>query len=220
MSNNYDPVARYYDFLSWLVFGQAEINAQIELLGYLAPGSRMLIVGGGTGWILEKIAAVHPSGLHITYVESSPRMMEQSRKRNCGHNPVEFVLLPIEEFVAPAPFDCILTGFVFDNFSAEKARAVVRQLDPLLREGGYWLYADFYLPKQKRKLWKAVLLRAMYIAARIICKVEASKLPDMEAIFGEVGYATVYTSFHYSKFIQSVGYMKGASSPSDGEIVK
>ena len=208
MSNNYDPVARYYDFLSWLVFGQAEINAQVELLGYLAPGSRLLIVGGGTGWILEKIAAVHSSGLHITYVESSPRMMELSRKRNCGHNSVEFVLLPIEEFVAPSPFDCILTGFVFDNFSADKARTVVRQLGLLLREGGHWLYADFYLPKRKRKLWKAVLLRAMYIAARIICRVEASKLPDMEAIFGEAGYTSVYASWHYSKFIQSVVYRK------------
>jgi len=208
MSNNYDPVARYYDFLSWLVFGQAEINAQVEMLGYIPPGSRMLIVGGGTGWVLEKIAAVHSSGLQITYVESSPRMMEQSRKRNCGQNSVEFVLLPVEEFVAPAPFDSILTGFVFDNFSADKARAVVRQLDPLLREGGHWLYADFYLPKQRRKLWKAVLLKAMYIAARIICKVEASRLPDMGAIFGEVGYVTEYASFHYSKFIQSVVYKK------------
>jgi len=214
MSNNYDPVARYYDFLSWLVFGQAEINAQMEMLGYLIPGSRVLIVGGGTGWILEKIVAVQASGMHITYVESSPRMMELSRKRNCGHNSVEFVLLPIEEFIAPTPFDCILTGFVFDNFSADKARAVVRQLNFLLREGGYWLYADFYLPKQKRKLWKAVLLRAMYIAARVICKVEANKLPDMGAIFGEAGYETVYASFHYSRFIQSVAYRRG-----EGKII-
>jgi ubiquinone/menaquinone biosynthesis C-methylase UbiE len=213
MSNNYDPVARYYDFLSWLVFGQAEINTQMEMLGYLIPGSRVLIVGGGTGWILEKIAAVQAGGMNITYVESSPRMMELSRKRNCGHNSVEFVLLPIEEFVAPASFDCILTGFVFDNFSADKARAVVRQLDLVLREGGYWLYADFYLPKQKRKLWKAVLLKAMYIAARVICKVEASKLPDMGAIFGEAGYETVYASFHYSRFIQSVVYRKNDRQP-------
>jgi ubiquinone/menaquinone biosynthesis C-methylase UbiE len=208
MSNNYDPVARYYDFLSWLVFGQTEINAQMELLGYVALGGRMLIVGGGTGWILEKIAAIQPSGLRVTYVESSARMMERSRKRNCGQNSVEFVLLPIEEFVAAAPYDCILTGFVFDNFSADKARAVVRQLDGMLSEGGYWLFADFYLSKGKRKLWKAVLLKAMYIAARIICKVEASKLPDMEVIFGESGYMPVYTSFHYSKFIKSVAYRK------------
>jgi ubiquinone/menaquinone biosynthesis C-methylase UbiE len=213
MSNNYDPVARYYDFLSYLVFGQAEINAQIEMFGYIPPRSRVLIIGGGTGWILEKIAAVHPSGLHITYVECSSRMMEMSRKRNYGHNKVGFFQLPIEEFVAAAPFDCILTGFVFDNFSADKAAAVVRHLDLMLREGGYWLYADFYLPKRKQKLWKAVLLKSMYIAARIICKVEAGELPDMESIFGDVGYTQLYTSFHYSRFIKSVAYRKGAGKP-------
>jgi hypothetical protein len=118
------------------------------------------------------------------------------------------LLLPIEEFEVAVEFDCILTGFVFDNFSVDKAMAVVRQLDPLLREGGHWLYADFYLPKQKWKLWKAVLLKSMYIAARIICKVEASKLPDMESIFGDAGYTPVYTSFHYSRFIKSVVYRK------------
>lgn len=209
MSNNYDPVARYYDFLSWLVFGQSEINAQIEMIGYIAPGDRVLIVGGGTGWILEKIAAVHPSGLQITYVERSSGMMERSRKRRCGHNSVEFVLLPVEEFVAAAAFDCILTGFVFDNFSADQAMAIVRRLDLQLCEGGHWLYADFYLVRRKGKLWKAVLLKSMYLAARIICKVEASKLPDMGAIFGQAGYTSVYTSWHYSKFIQTVVYRKG-----------
>jgi ubiquinone/menaquinone biosynthesis C-methylase UbiE len=209
MSNNYDPIARYYDFLHYLVFGQSEINAQIELLGYIAPGSEVLIVGGGTGWILEKIAVLQPGGLRITYVESSAKMMEMSRKRNAGHNQVEFVLSPVEELDAAAVYDCILTGFVFDNFSADKAAAIVRQLGLALRDGGYWLYTDFYLSKGRRKLWKAVLLKAMYIGARIICKVEASKLPDMESIFGEAGYAPVYTSFHYSRFIQSVVYRKG-----------
>ncbi len=216
MGNNYDPIARYYDFIHYLVFGQAEINAQTELLSYIAPGSRVLIVGGGTGWILEKIAAIQPTGLRITYVESSAKMMERSGKRNCGQNSVEFVLSTVEEFVTAEQVDCILTGFFFDNFSVDQAAAVVRRLDPLLRDGGYWLYTDFYLSRRKRKLWKAVLLKTMYIMARIICKVEASELPDMERIFGEEGYGAVYTSFHYSQFIQSVAYRKGADQKMDG----
>lgn len=209
MANNYDAVAGYYDFLSRLVFGQAEINAQVELLEYLAPGSRVLIVGGGTGWILEKMAAVQPSGLRITYVESSARMMARSRQRNCGQNVVQFVELPVQELVTEERYDCVLTGFLFDNFHTALAEQIFSQLDALLVGGGNWLYADFYRPpKRKGKLWQAVLLRSMYIATRWLCKVEANQLPDMEAIFSEAGYRRVFTSFHYQRFIQGMVYRK------------
>ena len=60
----------------------------------------MLIVGGGTGWILEEIADRYPAGLRITYVELSREMMRLARRRRVGASVVSFVELPVEEFVA------------------------------------------------------------------------------------------------------------------------
>src|SRR5580692_1554130 len=105
MPNNYDPIAGSYAFLSRLVFGQAEVNAQVELLRYIGPGSRVLIVGGGTGWILEKLAAIHPSGLRITYVESSANMIALTKKRDWRQNEAQLVQLPIEQFVTEERYD-------------------------------------------------------------------------------------------------------------------
>lgn len=208
MSVNYNSVAGYYDFLSRLVFGQSEINAQVQLLSSIRPGDRILIVGGGTGWILEKIAAIHASGLLITYVESSSQMMAHSRKRDCRQNQVSFLQMPIEQFATEERYDCILTGFLFDNFSRELAIQVFRVLDPLLRTGGYWLFADFYLHEGKTRFWQTVLLQSMYIAARILCKVEAKSLVDMEPIFADAHYRQLYTFFYYGQFIKSVVYHK------------
>jgi ubiquinone/menaquinone biosynthesis C-methylase UbiE len=207
--NNYDTIARYYDRLHHLFYGQSEVNAEVELLGYVKPGDRILIVGGGTGWILEKMSAVYPSGLHITYIESSGKMMELSRKRDCRQNDVSFVLGQVEEWVGDGRYDCILTGFFFDNFTTAHSGEIVRSLTAFLNKNGYWLDTDFYYPKGRRKLWQAILLKTMYFSARLICGVEAKQLPDMEQIFTTAGYRSVYGSFHYQRFIRSVAYQKG-----------
>ncbi len=208
MGNNYDSIANYYDRIHHLFYGQSEINAQVELLDYIRPGDRLLIVGGGTGWILEKIGSIFPSGLEITYIESSARMMELTKTRKWGQNRIELVVSVVEDWKGEKEYDCILTGFFFDNFKEVHATRIVQQLTPYLKNGGYWLETDFYYPRRRGKLWQAVLLNSMYLSARLICGVEAKRLPDMERIFSEEGYRVLYTSFHYQRFIRSVVYRK------------
>ena len=208
VGNNYNTIARYYDRIHHLFYGQAEIHAQVELLEYVQPGDRLLIVGGGTGWILERIAAKFPSALEITYIEASSRMMELSKARNCGENKVEFVSSVIEDWKGGKEYDCILTGLFFDNFVEPHAAEIVSKLSAFLRNGGYWLESDFYYPRTRGKLWQAILLWVMYASSRLICRVEAKKLPDMDKLFVEAGYRLVYTTFHYQRFIRGVVYQK------------
>jgi len=105
MANKYDSIAGIYDILSRLVFGKVLQRSQAGLLKWMSPESRVLIVGGGTGWILERIAADHPAGLDIVYVEASAKMVALSRKRKSGENTVTFICLPIEEYT----FTCLIT---------------------------------------------------------------------------------------------------------------
>ncbi|HEV2479976.1 MAG TPA: class I SAM-dependent methyltransferase [Puia sp.] len=209
MVNNYDPLARYYDFLSRLVFGQTQVDAQVEMLDQVRPGDRVLIVGGGTGWILEKLVALYPDGLQITYVESSKVMIRLARRRKRGGHSVSFVQLPIEQLVTDERFDCILTGFLFDNFKQGHAEAIVRSLDNVLVNGAHWLNADFYYAPKGGTWWQWLLLHSMYWIVGGICRVEAKDLPDMEVCFGAVGYKVVRRSFYYQGFIQAVVYEKG-----------
>ena len=102
MRNNYDNIASSYDLLSRLVFFRSQVKAQIEQLKYIPEGSNVLIAGGGTGWILEEIAKIHPSGLSITYVEISAKMLEISQKRNTKANTITYIRSSIEDF-KPAP---------------------------------------------------------------------------------------------------------------------
>lgn len=208
--NNYDKVARQYDWLSKLVFYRSLENAQLSLLKFIPAGSRVLIAGGGTGWILERISQLHHNGLFITYVEISGTMILLSQKRNIKENSVEFVHLPIEDFTPEQDYDVIITPFLFDNFIPERAQPIFWQLHDALKKGGLWLFADFYYDKEKSRWWQRLLLKTMYTFFRLFCNIEADSLFDMSSCFEQGKYTAIHKRFYYFGFIQSIAYSKPA----------
>lgn len=208
MYNNYDPIARYYDILSRMVYFRSQLKAQIDQLSFIPANSNLLIVGGGTGWILEEIAKVHPSGLTITYVEISAKMLEKSKKRKVKDNTVMFVHSAAEEFKTEKTYDVILTAFFFDNFPVEKVKDVFLQYHALLRPGGLWLFSDFYYHPKQGKIWQAFLLKTMYLFFKLISNIEAQVLISMEPYFAAQSYQQLKVSFYYGGFIKSIIYLK------------
>ncbi|SDC54636.1 class I SAM-dependent methyltransferase [Pedobacter soli] len=208
MDNNYDKIARHYDTLSRLVFFKAQVNAQVNQLRYIQKNSEVLIVGGGTGWILEELAKAHPAGLKIVYVEISAKMIALSKARNCGGNEVVFVNEGIEAFTAETAFDVVLTPFLFDNFSETRASEVFEQLDSYLKPGALWFLVDFSLDANKGKWWKLLLLKSMYRFFKLLGIVEASNLIDMHPYFLGKNYEVVEERFYYSGFIKGAIYKK------------
>jgi ubiquinone/menaquinone biosynthesis C-methylase UbiE len=224
MLNNYDRIARTYDRLSRLIFGKSIVRAQQALLPHIKPGSRVLVVGGGTGWILEEMAGIHPSGLTIDYVEISANMLELARKRHFRHNRVTFVHASIEDYPAPEQYDVIMTPFLFDNFSPVRAQAVFQKLNDSLKNGALWLFTDFHIDKNLNRIWQKALLRSMYIFFRNISQVEADQLPDMQSLFRAENFQVVSETFHFGRFIHSVAYRKsgdgGAAPTEDKPLVE
>ncbi|PWV56718.1 class I SAM-dependent methyltransferase [Chitinophaga sp. S165] len=209
MRNNYDNVARYYDFLSRLVFRSAQRDAQTILLPFIRENSAVLIAGGGTGWILEEMAKVCLPGLRIHYVEISANMIAIAKEKNYQPHEVTFVNMAVEEFghELTATFDVIMTPFLFDNFSQERIKPVFLHLDRLLKPGGRWLFTDFHY-QQQAPLWQRALLNSMYLFFKILCHVEASALADIEPLFSDHQYNRHYEAYYFGKFIRTAVYDK------------
>lgn len=212
MLNNYDRIAGNYDILSRLIFGKAIVRAQQSLIPLIHSPARMLIAGGGTGWILEEIALTQPSGLSIDYVEISAKMIGLARRRNFGGNQVTFVHSGIEEFNAAAPYDFVVTPFLFDNFNAGRAAVVFQKLHAFLIPGSHWLFTDFHIGNGMNAYWQKALLRAMYLFFKTISDVEASRLPDMQTLFNTFGYQLSTESYRFGGFIRSAAYQKLSDS--------
>ncbi|WP_343523366.1 class I SAM-dependent methyltransferase [Pedobacter sp.] len=208
MNNNYDKIAAYYDTLSRLVFFKSQVIAQVNQLQYLPKDGSVLIVGGGTGWILEEIAKVHPGGLKIVYVEISGKMIALSQKRNYKNNVVTFVNIGIEDFKTDVSFDVILTPFLFDNFAEQRAAKVFELLNTYLKNNGLWFLVDFSLQNNNGNWWKLLLLRSMYGFFKLLRIVEANQLTDMNPYFLNAGYQVLELRFYYRGFIKAAIFKK------------
>lgn len=205
MAANYNNSAWFYDRLSRLVYGKALIRSQVYLLPFIPAHSKVLIAGGGTGWILEEIAKIHPSGLEITYVEIAANMMKLSRKRNAGDNQVTFINDAVENISREHDYDVVITPFLFDNFTEQSLQKIFSHIHKNLKPGGTWLNTDFHLTG---KWWQRFLLSSMVVFFRITCHIEATKLPDMENCFVNEGYKIIVQKRFFGDFILSTAYQK------------
>jgi ubiquinone/menaquinone biosynthesis C-methylase UbiE len=212
MRGNYDNSARFYDNLSRLVFGKALVMAQVHLLPYIPANSNVLIIGGGTGWLLEEITKLHPSSLNITYVEISEKMIDLSRKRSIGNNRITFINKPIQQVVLNQQ-DVIITPFLFDNFTEVNLHPLFAHIHSMLKPVGLWLNTDFQLTG---KWWQYILLKSMLLFFKVLCGVESWRLPDVEKRFNEYGYDVIEEKTFFNDFIITKMYTKPFDSHSAG----
>lgn len=203
MAANYNNSAWFYDKLSRLIYGKALVKAQVYLLASIPPGSKILIVGGGTGWILEEIAKVHSTGLKITYVEVAVNMMALSKKRNTANNEINFINDAVENVSLTAGYDVVITPFLFDNFTEENLQKIFDHIHQGLKPGGVWLNTDFRLTG---KWWQRILLTSMILFFRTVCRIEATKLPGIEQCFAKQDYMTIKQKTFFGDFILSTVY--------------
>jgi ubiquinone/menaquinone biosynthesis C-methylase UbiE len=214
MAANYDNSAWFYDRLSKLVYGQALIEAKQYLAAFVPADSKILIAGGGTGYMLELLTKQHPLGLTISYAEVSKKMLTIAQKRNTGQNQVIFYNEAVEEILFSEAFDVAITPFLFDNFSEETLHRVFLHLDKSLKPGGLWLNVDFQLTG---KWWQNLLLSTMFTFFRIICQIEASALPEIHQSFQTKNYLMKNSQTFFGDFILAEVYQKNGAQRNSGQ---
>lgn len=201
---SYDKIAKQYDFLSRLVFFKSQVKAQTEQLGYIKHCKKLLIVGGGTGWILKDLNAI-TQPIAIVFVEASIEMIALAKKVDT-HHAVEFIHQDIETYQTDQVFDAVLTPFLFDNFDWAKAEKVFAHIDALLATKGIWIDVDFYLNRQSA-LWKRAILKAMHLFFRFINVVRVNDLIDTSTFF-KPQYIPITEKHYYGHLIKAVVYQK------------
>ncbi len=144
MPNNYNGIAKLYDALSRIVFQRCIIKAQQYLIQFISDNDSVLIVGGGTGWILEEISQLNRQNISVVYVEKSAAMIELSKKRKHENINVKFIEGAIEDYKINEQFSVILTAFLFDNFLEEKIQFVFKKLNSSLKAKWYLAVCRFY----------------------------------------------------------------------------
>ena len=145
--NDFDNIAPYYDLLARIVFGRSIFESQMLYLSRIPSGSRILILGGGTGRILPILLEKDP--VVVTYLEPSVKMLELARTMCSSQVPVNFVRGSFECLNVNEVYDVIITPFVLDIFSISELTHCMEKLSSVLSEQGSWFFIDFHLSSSK-----------------------------------------------------------------------
>ncbi len=188
--SGFDYVAAFYDPFSRLVYGRALQRAQQATLERgLPPGQRrLLIIGGGSGWVLGEVLRRRPQA-RIVYLEASPRMLARSRVYLARHYPgaesqVEFRLGTEASLKPQERFAGIITFFFLDLFEPGRLRYIVARLGAASEPGAAWLLADFGPP---RTWWHRLLLTLMYGFFGLTTGISGRRRPPIEAELTRLG---------------------------------
>lgn len=203
--NSFDRIAWMYDGLAQLVFFGAIRKSQLTFLSYIEPRSKILIVGGGTGWILSELDKLGIL-MVVHYVEASTAMLKKSRLREPFKNiQVTFNHGTVEE-LSKVRYNVIITNFFLDVFSEDNLGTVIEKLDSHLNRDGIWIITDFV---NSGKKWQKILIKLMYGFFRFTANIEGSRLLDFKANFEQLGYQLSTERSYFHKMIVSRICMKG-----------
>ena len=184
---DFDRIAPVYDALSWAVFGRSLERAQTVFLDRVPAGASILIVGGGTGSLLERLLANRQPG-RIVYLEASARMLALTSRRVLNRHllgTVEFRLGDETTLQPGEQFDVVITPFVLDLFTTQTLRTrLLPRFRLALKPGGQWLITDF-VPAIG---WgRKTLIQAMIWFFRLTANIEAHHLADWQPLMAEMG---------------------------------
>jgi tRNA (cmo5U34)-methyltransferase len=184
-ASNFNWIAPIYDGLKTAVFGRSLDRAQIVFLDRIPVGASVLIVGGGTGWLLEPLLARGHTG-RITYLETSGQMIARASRRVLGHQllgTVEFRLGDETSLPSDARFDVVFTPFVLDLFTAQTIQQrMLPKLTKMLKPGGQWFITDFVVTANG---WQKSMIQVMIYFFRLTAGIETHRLVDWQALLAE-----------------------------------
>lgn len=192
-----------YDWLATIFIGEVIRDAQRHFLQKITNAKEILILGGGTGWLLKDIN-LRNNEAKILYVEASSAMIDRAKEFNSACR-VTFLHGTELDLQRSVKFDVIITNFYLDLFSENSLREKIQLIKSQLRDNGTWLATDFVRPKKRiHKL----LLWVMYRFFRIATSIEATSLPSWEKQMKEQGMILVESHMFKNDFIKSAVFSR------------
>ncbi|MEZ4650483.1 MAG: class I SAM-dependent methyltransferase [Candidatus Eisenbacteria bacterium] len=190
------------------VFGNSLRDAQRHYLHRVKPQAHVLVIGGGSGWFLERLLE-ETSCARVDALDISAAMLSRSEERIRRNAPdalarVRFLEGGVDLIPEGAKYDVVCTHFFLDLFRDERLRTVVPRVSAHLAEGGVWHDTDFQTaPGKMRGAYSRVLLSLMYTFFRASCSIEADRLPGFDAAFAHAGMETTESALFHGGMVRA-----------------
>jgi len=178
------------------VFGKTLNNASLCFKKEFRSAENILIVGGGTGLVLDHLS----SDSKVVYVDSSSKMLELSKKRNFTCE-VLFVHQSIIDFESTQKFDLVIYNFVLDLFKPDQIDHLLTKANGLLSDTGSMIIADFRPNDKQVWLWEKLLLRTIIVFFRLTARHHMWSIFNIESIIKPSDFQLVTHKEYFSGMV-------------------
>lgn len=196
--NNFDRISSVYDLLASIVFGRSIRRAQTLFLKEISQGGHVLVLGGGTGWLLAELLSLNPN-CQVVYIDASMKMVEMAKKKAKGSKNVFFVHGTENSIPRGIRFDAIITHFYLDLFAQESCDKIVSLIRGSCHNRTLWLACDFI----NKAWWHTAMLFIMYTFFRVVSGLNVKELPDWKKSIMQSGFVEIRTKSFSKGFISS-----------------
>lgn len=176
----YDAIARIASF-NWIN------KSQHSFLSVLSSQSTCLILGGGTGYFLQRLLEQNKI-IHIVYVDASQKMIEYAHKRIAKKLPDElhrvvFLCKDVEVFEFNT-YDVIVCNYFLDLFEETYVDRLVGKFKNSLNKEGLLYITDFTIPASNSIIkWSTKKgLKILYWFFKWTTSLSNNRLADIESI--------------------------------------
>ncbi len=155
ISNGFDRIAFIYDTLTSITSFNQINKSQLAFISHLSIQSTCLILGGGTGYFLQKLLEENEN-ICVTYVDASEKMIQLAQKRIAKNIPnalhrVTFICEGIENFEF-GKYDIIVCNYFLDLFEDIYVNFILDKLYRSINNQGLLYITDFTKPNTKEAL--------------------------------------------------------------------
>ncbi|MBK9732010.1 MAG: class I SAM-dependent methyltransferase [Chitinophagaceae bacterium] len=206
MPASFDHIAPYYDTVASLVFGTKLTTAKKQFLNHLPSNGNILLIGEGTGTILNYLLKIYPA-LTIDYMEASAKMLKLAQNKVHGQfqERVHFIHGTHLQIMTEKKYDAVIVFFVMDCMPQQDALEFATKITQSLKNDGCFLFADFFPPEN---WYHRLLLWLMYRFFRFTAGIDAVQLPEYDFIFKELKLKELGRKNFMDGFMQSRVYKK------------
>lgn len=209
VQKGFDRLAAIYDGLASLVYGRSLKRAQVHFLPDLPKNAKVLMLGGGSGWLLvELIRQAEPA--EIAYVELSSKMKAKAQAKvkkafqGSSSPPIDWTQSDVWTMDLPREYDLVICPCFLDLFPDERQAALLKQIGQHLQPDASMLFADF----RKAEKWpmqgiSIALIWLMYRFFRLVCGIEARRLPAFDQHLAAAGWRENSNATFFGGMIQA-----------------
>lgn len=195
--DGFNRIAWIYDGLARFVFAGAINRSQAHFLKFAKPEHTVLILGGGSGFMLPLLLD-SARNAPILFVDASSSMIDRARKRVDQDPRVQFIH-GTEVSIPAQALNTVITPYFLDMFQDASLQKIITNINNRTAIGAQWIVVDFCSTRR----WHRMLLTLMYAFFRSVTGIEADRLPNWSNEMQAAGWHKTESQLFYGNFIEA-----------------